>query len=220
MEYRIVLTKNKKSRKILYRCRSNENAINKFRELIKNNKVLFPQKFINYRKIIPVKYELLLIKERDENDKNRIVRNDAGKLVEETTNNPKWVIIDKAPYNIEETFWVFGHHQLKDRFDIKRIIKEILLKDIRKKNYTLQIVIVNNKLIFQGQDDFDIVFCKCKQDAIRLHNALMKTAITTRMDKLLFLGCASDKVMGELYIKIQEKTGWNMKHVRRPSTRH
>jgi len=220
MEYRIVLTKNKKARKVLYTCRSNEFAVNNFRNFIKENKVNFPQKYVNYRKIVPVKYELLLIKERDENDKNRIVRDEFGRLVEEKNKDPRWVIIDRVPYNIEETFWVFGHDRLKDRFDIKRILKEILLKDIRKKNYTMQIIILNNKLIFQGLDDFEIVFCKCKEDAARLHDALFEAAISTRMDKLLFLGYASPKVMTDLYIKIQEKTGWKMKHVRRPSTRH
>lgn len=220
MEYRVILTKNKKLRKILYKCRSNEFAINKFRQIIKENNVSFPQKFVNYRGIIPVKYELLLIKERDENDKNRIVRNEYGKLVEEISGNDKWVIIDRVPYQIEETFWVFGYNPLKNRFDIKKIIKEILLKNIRKKNFTMQIIVVQNKLIFQSYDELEIIFCKNKADAIRLHDALMEAAITTRMDKLLFFGLAGDKMIGELYVKIQEKTGWKMKHVRRPSTNH
>lgn len=220
MEYRIVLTKNKKLRKILYKCRTNEAAINKFREFIKNNKVLFPQKFVNYKGIVPVKYELLLIKERTPEDKNRIVKNQYGKLVEEKSKNEKWVIIDRVPYQIEETFWVFGHHPQKDRFDITRIIKEILLKDIRKHKFTMQIIVVHNKVIFQSGEDMEIVFCKNKKDAIRLHDSLLEAANSTRMDKLLFLGVASDKMISELYIKIQKKTGWTMKHVRRPSTWH
>lgn len=220
MEYQIVLTKNRKLRKILYRCRTNETAINKFNEFIKDNVVHFPQKFVNYRKITPVKYELILIKERTPEDKNRMVKNGYGKLVEEKSGNPKWVIINRVPYNIEETFWVFGHDHLKDRFDIKRIIKELLLKDIRKKRFTMQIIVVHNKLILQGDDDIEIIFCKNKEDAIRLHDALLGAANTTRMDKLLFLGVAGEKMISELYIKIQEKTGWKMKRVRRPSTRH
>jgi len=220
MEYRIILTKNKKSRKILYKCRTNETAIDRFRQIIKDNIIFFPQKFVNYKKIVPVKYELLLIKERDENDKNRIVRNEHGKLVEEKSNNQKWIIIDRVPYNIEETFWVYGHNHLKDRFNIKKIMKEILLKDIRKHKFTMQIVIVHNKLIFQNDEGMDIIFCKNKKDAIRLHNTLLNAAISTRMDKLLFLGVAGEKMISDLYEKIQEKTGWKMKRVRRPSTRH
>lgn len=220
MEYRIILTKNKKSRKILYRCKTNKTAITKYKEFIKDNKVFFPRKFINYKKIIAVKYELLLVKERTPEDKNRIIKNEYGKLVEEKPKNDKWVIIDSVPYQIEETFWVFGHDHLKDRFDIKRIIKEILLKDIRKKNFTMQIIVVHNKLIFQSGEDIEIVFCKNKKDAMRLHDALFDAANTTRMDKLLFLGVAGDKIISDLYIKIQKKTGWKMKRVRRPSTRH
>jgi len=220
MEYRIILTKNKKGRKILYKCRTNETAINKFNEFIKDNKVFFPRKYVNYKKIVPVKYELLLIKERTPEDKNRMVKNEYGKLVEEKSKNKKWVIINRVPYQIEETFWVYGHNHLKDRFDIKRLIKEILLKDIRKQKFTMQIIVVHNKIIFQSGEDMEIIFCKNKKDAIRLHDALFKTANTTRIDKLLFLGVAGEKMISELYIKIQRKTGWNMKRVRRPSTRH
>jgi len=220
MEYRIILTKNKKRRKILYTCRTQETAINKFNEIIKNNKIIFPQRYVNYKKIIPVKYHLLLVRERLPDDKNRMIRDDAGRIVEEKIKNDKWIIIESTSFDIEETFWVYGHHPQFDRFDIKRILKEILLKDIRKKNFTTSIIVIQNKVVFQLDDDIEIVFCKNKKDAIRLHDTLMESAITSRIDKLLFMGYAGFNMSALIYEKIQEKTGWKMKHVRRPSTRH
>lgn len=220
MDYKIILVRNKQKIKTFYSCRTHETAINKFNEYVKNNKVFYPKKIVNDKKIKSVKYELLLLKERTENDKNRMIKNDFGKIVEETVTDEKWVIIDRNNYQIEESFWVYGNSYKNERLTIKEIMKDILLKDIRKKYHTKQIIILQNKLIFQADEDFDIVFCKTKSEATRLHNTLMTTAKTTRMDKLMFMGHASDKMKYELYLKIQEKTGWTLKRIRRPSTCH
>jgi hypothetical protein len=218
MQYRIVLIKNKKKKKLLFKTQSPEDATKKFRELRKANKIDLPQKYMNYKGIIPVKYEILLIKKRTDNDKNRFIRNEMGQLVEEINESEKWVILDSAPYNLEETFWVYGYDSRFERFTIKDIIKKILMKGIRGKNQTKQIVVVKNKLVIRG-DDLDLVICKCQDDCERLHNKLKEVAMNSDMDKLLFLGRASEKSCSDMYDLIQEKTGWSKTKIWRTTTR-
>lgn len=220
MEYRIILTKNKKKIKILHKYKTNKNALNKFNEIINNNIVYFPKLYTNTKKIAKVQYELLLIREKMGTDEYLVDRDEMGKLKEIKCKNDKWLIINRVPYYFEETFWVFGYCPKHERFSIRDILKKILLKDIAKKNYTMQIILVRNKLIFQDFNDIQIVICKCPEDAGRLHDALYKSARTTRMDKLLFMGRAKGTVKTALYKRIQEKTGWGIKKLYRPTTRH
>lgn len=219
--YRIILAKNKKHKKILYKNRDKELVYQEFNDLIAENVTLFPKKFVNYGKITPVQYEILIIKKRKEGDKNRMVRNEMGQVVEEISTSAKWVIIDKHPYSIEETFWVWGHDSKSDRFDAKRIVQEILLKGIRKKYMVKQVVIVHNKLIISSDlDDFSLIICKCQDDAIRLHNALKQAVIKSKIKNILFFGLAKPKEISDMYEIIMEHTGWDRMQVRRLSTRH
>jgi hypothetical protein len=219
--YRIILTKNKKHKKILHKCKEGESALEEFKNLIAENVVLFPKRFVNYGKITNVQYELLLLKKRKDGDKNRMVRNELGQLVEEIPSSAKWVILDKHPYQVEETFWVWGHDSKADRFDAKRIVQEILLKGIRKKYMVKQVVIVHNKLIISSDlDDFSLIICKCQDDAIRLHNALKQAVINSRIKNILFFGLAKPKQISDMYEIIMEHTGWDRMQVRRLSTRH
>jgi hypothetical protein len=150
-----------------------------------------------------------------------MVRNDLGQLVEETTTSAKWIIIDKHPYYMEETFWVWGFNHRSDRFDAKRIVQEILLKNIRKKHMVKQVVIVYNKLIIQSDsDDFNLIICKCQNDAVRLHNALKQAVSKSRIKNIIFFGLAKPKQISDMYEIIMEHTGWDRMQVRRLSTRH
>lgn len=218
MRYRIVLVKNKKKKLVLFSSSSHELSIDKFRELRKYNTVDLPQRFINYKKIIPVNYEILLLKERTEGDENRLVRNNLGQLVKEENNSKKWVILDSSDYQIEETFWVYGYDNRYDRFTVRDIIKRILMKNINTKKSTKQIVIVKNKLIIQG-DDLDFIICKCPEDCLRLHNKLKEIARNSKISKLLFLGNASEITAGSMYDLIEAKTGWSKTKIWRTTTR-
>ena len=218
MQYRIVLVKNKKIKKILSKSAYFEVINTRFRDLRKNNKVDLPQKHLNYTEILPVEHEILLLKERKEGDVNRTVRDALGRLVEEKNTSSKWVIIDSAPYQLEETFYVYGYHSRFERFTVKDIIKKILMKGMRDKNATKEIIAVKNKLTIRG-DDLDIVICKCPEDCLRLHNKLSEIAMKSGITKLLFLGEASEKTCGDMYDLIEEKTGWNRVKIWRTNTR-
>ena len=221
MGYRVVLTKNSEYKKTLHRCKTRETSYMRFNQFkFENDKgIFFPRKFVNYGKITPVDYEILIVKDIEEGDKNRLRRDALGKLYEEQPMGGIWTIIDSASYEIEETFWVYGHCSKTDRKTIKDILKLVMINAYSQKNVK-QLIVIHNKLIIQSEDQFDMVICKCIEDAQRLHHRIAKATKKSKIKGLLFLGTASDATISRMYDIIHEETGWSYKQIRRYSTRH
>jgi len=221
VRYRILLMKNNKQKKILYDMTNFSGITEIYHELIENNNTILPQKYVNSNGITPVKHQLVLVKTKEESDKNRIVRNELGKLVEEVVESDKWVVLERDDYEIEETFWVYGYHSRFERFSTTDIIKNILLKDIRKKNMVKTIRVVHNKVVIQSDyDDFNMIICKCEEDASRLYYTLLEASKMTSIKRLLFMGFATDQEsVSQMYDIILENTDWSIEKIRRLSTR-
>jgi len=215
MKYQIIVTQNKVKKMRLHRCNTEPTAIRKFQDITKSNKVLFPQRYVNSRGIKEVKYEILLMKEREENDVNRMSRDELGRLIEERTNNEKWVIINKKQFFVEEKFLVFGY---QGRLTAKDIIKDIVMKKPANLKDHKQVIYALNKVIIQDSLNFDIIVCKNVDDAMRLHNTLQEFCQRYKQ-KVLFQGKASPKVRSEIWKKIHEVTGWKYDQIWRSSTR-
>jgi hypothetical protein len=78
---------------------------------------------------------------------------------------------------------------------------------------------VNNKLIIHSEEQFDMVICKCMEDAQRLHHTLNKVVKKNKIKNIIFMGTATDATMGRMYDLIKEKTGWPMRKIWRTTTR-
>jgi hypothetical protein len=219
MGYRVVLLKNGEYKKTMHRCQKRDTAFINYRGYKKQNEsVIFPRRFINYNGIVKVKYEILVVKDIEDTDKNRFVRDYKGRLYEEQPLGGIWTIIDSSEYNLEEKFWVFGHNSKSDRLTIGAILKK-LMKGAYKQKMVKQILVVHNKLIIHNEDEFEMVVCKNKEDCQRLHHALAKAAKKSRIKSLLFLGTASPATISRMYETIHEETGWPYTKIRRTSTR-
>lgn len=216
--FRVVLTKNGEYKKTLHRCRTRETSFLKFRQFKEENKsVIFPKENINYNKIEPVTYKICVIKDTEEGDKFRILRDAYGKTYQEKPMGD-WTILDDASYNIEETFWLFGKDPKNDRITIHGIIKP-LLSGAYKKKLTKQVIVVHNKLVIYSEEQFDMVICKCIDDAQRLHHLLYKIAKKNKVNNVLFMGTANEASIGRMYDVIKENTGWPIQKIWRTTTR-
>jgi hypothetical protein len=219
MTYRVILLCNGEYKKTLHRARTLETIFMRYHKIKDENKILFPKRFVNSNKIIPVKYEIAVTKPSEDGDTYRILRDEYGKLY---TENPlgDWTILASQEYDLEETFMIYGlGYKNGERPSIREIVKRLMINAHSKKNVK-QIIVVYNKLLIYNEDQFDMVLCKNMEDAQRLHHTLAKIARKQKIKSLLFMGTATKANIGRLYDVIHEETGWSYPKIRRQSTLH
>lgn len=221
VKYKVIITKNRKKIQTLHRGRTLEYADKKFNKFYQRSRnVLFPKKYNNNNVLTISKFEILLIERRDKEQKikNRIVRDDLGRLVEEKILNNNWVIRKKRKYDFEETFMVIGYD---NRLSAKEIIKNLLMVGVKDKgDYIKQIVTLFNKVLFYNKDGIKMVVCKCVDDANKLYNLLEDfTEANNLTHKFLFFGEVHDQNRSKVYDELVKITGWKRHKLYRKSTR-
>lgn len=217
--YRVILTKNGKYKQTLHRCKTMETSFINYNRIIDENKtVLFPREYINYNGIKPVEYRIYIVKDTEEGDEFRILRDKMGRTYEEQPLFGIWTVLADHQYQIEETFWMFGRDPKHDRVTIHDIVKP-MMEGAYKQKMTKQIIVVHNKLVLHNEEQFEMIICKNKLDAQRLHHTLHKACKKNKIKSVIFMGTASPATVSRMYELIQEKTGWPIEKVRRTSTR-
>ena len=139
-----------------------------------------------------------------------------GRTIPVNTKTNKWTIIEKRPYYYEEKFTVFGSRK---RFETKDILKQILLPSIKREGVVKQVNYVLNKLMIWFDGDFDVILCKCEDDARDLHNVLRDFCETQKISNVIFSGNVTKRNRDNIYKMIVEKTGWSRNKVYRSVTR-
>lgn len=219
MTYRVVLLCNGEYKKTLHRARTLETIFMRYHKIKDENKILFPKRFVNSNKIIPVKYEIAVTKPTEDGDTFRILRDEYGKLYSEAPLGD-WTILSTQDYDIEETFMIYGmEYKNGERPTIKEVVKRLMINAYSKR-IVKQVIVVYNKLLIYNEDQFDMVVCKNMEEAQRLHHALAKIATKQKIKTLLFMGTATKSNIGRLYDVIHDETGWPYTKIRRQSTLH
>jgi len=218
MEFRVVLLLNGQYKKTLHICKTIETVYKNYHRIKEENKVYFPRKFINSYGLKPAKYEICITKVTEEGDTFRLLRDDIGKLYTEPPLGD-WTIITSQPYDIEETFWLYGLENETDRVDIREILKRLMI-NAHSKRIVKQVIVAHNKLIIYNEEQFDMVVCKNILDAQRLHHTLAKIAHKQKIKTLLFMGTATKATITRLYDLIHDETGWEYSKIRRTTTGH
>lgn len=203
----------------MHRCRTRDTSFINYQLIKKENEsVIFPRRFINSNGIRPVRYQICVVKDFEEGDESRVLRDEIGRVYKEDLLFNKWVVLASHEYNYEETFWLYGFNPIHDRKTIHDIMKPLMAGAYRDK-YTKQIIVVHNKLIIHSDEEFNMVICKNKKDAQRLHHALHKAANKGKFKSLIFMGTASPATVSRMYDVILENTDWSIEKVRRTSTK-
>jgi hypothetical protein len=218
VQYRTILLRNGEYLKTMHRCLTRETAFRRFHEFKRDNKVLFPKKHVNDKVIKEVEYKICVIKDTEDGDTFRTLRDNVGKTYTEKPMFDIWTVLDDAPYQIEETFWIFGRDPVNDRGDIRDVVK-LVGKNAYSAKKSKQIVVIYNKLLIHNENQFDMIICKCKEDAQRLHHELAKAARRNKMKSLVFMGTAHENTIPQYYDIIEEHTGWPRTKIRRRSTK-
>ena len=74
--YSIIITKNRRKKKLVFETNVKKNATQRFNTLVRNNKVLFPVKFISNKTPVDVNFEILLLKRRVSSSEQSILLRD------------------------------------------------------------------------------------------------------------------------------------------------
>ena len=220
--YRLIITKNKEKVQHVKSFAKEEDAYKLFHEALEQNKeVVFPVRFVNYRKIQSVEYELYIIKERTEDDKNITstkLRNEMGEFIEYTTDHQDFIVIDKAKWELEESFWVFGFHP-QQRKTFSWIFEDFIESTIKDKMMFKNVLIYKNKFIVDcGENNLKIVFCKNRDDAVRMYNEVERLCTEKKYKYVMFSGDIQQKsstILRQWITKLCDFTGYNRRKITR-----
>ena len=221
--YSIILINHGKQLQTIYSDTTEEKIYKKFKKLLEENKkVMFPIRYNNHKHVmIESEYELVIIKCRDEFESmvNK-VRTNTGEFADYTTTDEDWIVIDRAPYDIEETFWVYGYHPKIQRKDFKWIFNTFITKDAKNRYMFKTVHIYKNKLLIDCNGKLEMVICKNKQDGIRLYNKVESESIKKKYKYIAFMGDVSKSKYNKQWIdRIQQMTNWTREKVMRSNTR-
>ena len=221
--YSIILTNHDKQLESICSEATEEKIYKKFNDLLKKNKkVTFPMQYNNLKhKMVESKYELVIIKCKELGDKDvNKIRDEYGQFINYESSSEDWIIVDRANYNIEETFWVYGYHPKLQRKTFEWIFENFILKDSKNKYMFKSVQVYLNKILIECNGTLDMVICKNKNDAIRFHNLLEKWCNDRKIKYVAFMGdIAHSKYKRDWMKKIQKLTNWNIVKIKRNSTR-
>lgn len=221
--YHIILVNHDKMKEDLFWTDSEATVNKEFKTMVEENKsVIFPVRFNNNKtEIIESSYEIMIIKARDKTESRETkVMDEYGKFVNYATNDDDWIIYDRYPYYIEETFWVYGYHPRLQRKDFKWIYDNFISNNYNNKYLFKTVQLFKNKILVECNGKLDMVICKNKQDAIRMYNMIEEWCERDKMKYIGFMGDLSySRYKSDWITKIQKLTNWTRKKITRMSTR-
>jgi len=216
--YRIIITKNRKKKKLVFETNVKKNATQRFNKLIKNNKVLFPVRFISNKNPIEVKFELLLMKRRSSKmDTNLSLRDDMGRVQQPIFNNDDWVLIKHKPYDYEESFKVHGFDERLCLIDVISKIINPLLNEHKKE--TGHVYRFHNKICIEIDGSINLIVTKNRYDSIRVYNKLKDLYLRKKSIRILFSGEVPKSKRSGLYTRLGSSLGIGRDYLWRSMTR-
>lgn len=224
-DYKVVSCHNGRQDKYIGAYVKVEDAYGAVEQLLEKSKdVIFPARVQITDRIINSRDEYLILEKNRYGDKEApLLRNEYGKLVRQETNSEKWVILDKFSYDVEETFWVYGHDPVRGRKTFEWIYHNIIVGNIETSYDIKRVMLYKNKIVVKDDaGNLDIVFCKTIGEAIRFYNLLGEWVLQNKMKKHVFmLGNYSE--IGDkrraLEKELVEKTGWTIRKIQLPTSK-
>jgi hypothetical protein len=155
-KYKIVLFKNGERNKVFFSSNNKKSILNKYNKLIGEKKPKFITEYISRKKVM---FELSII--TTETSKESIfVKDEMGRNKKISLGESNYNIIKLLPYWKEEM--IYDHHT-KNKINFNDLIQTYLNSKDFKQVFTL-----NNKLVIQKDEIFNLFSLKTISDATRL----------------------------------------------------
>lgn len=225
--YHIITTINGNQIDDIYTAVNIKYALNKMRKLQEefNKNIVFPVKFVsnhNVKTFVEADYQLVLIKKKEGIEtKEGKIKDEYGGFIDCTTNNDKWLFVEAMPYQVEETFWVYGYNPKRQRKNIGFIIDNILLYNPNNKYYFKEVVVFKNKLLIDSVEKMEMIICKNHIDSIRLYNFIENFVKEKKLKYVMFAGDINKNMYSysNWFDKIKKLTNWTDRKIKKNTTR-
>lgn len=209
LQYKVVIYRNQKQQKILYKSRTIYPARKKYFKYLDDNKTHFPVMWDWLGK--PVTYELLLLGNWGE--QMDTYKAPSG-VVYSVATKDGFLIKEINPYYIEEKFKYFNAKKL---VTFKDVIKLMV-----KEKHTKTIIAFNNKLLVEifEKDELHLFILKNKYDSERLYGAVKKFYYENHLgDCFFFVKPDRGADLLAFYDRIADRLGYPRQLLRRVATR-
>jgi hypothetical protein len=208
-DYLIVLFKNKERYKIIKNYKKYKNALTQFNlQVDRMSDVVFDVQTENGK---DVKYEIALLEKTSEKLLPIYLTDELGRNQSVQVDDPNYSIIKISDYKISEKL-----HNIRtnERIDTNDVISKYLKTDSLK-----LISKLNNKIIIQDDDVFNLFSLKSVYDAERFLNCIESYLINNNKRNCMVVKDSSPEQKKYLY-EVLSKQGFNKGMLYRKSTTH
>ena len=209
MNYQIVLFKNKTKKKIINKFKTHKKANNYFEALINDSdSVIFDKKYENG---VECGYELALIEETSGTFLPIFLKDEFGRKVKVNLDDENFTILKIMKYRIEESFLDYSKNE---KITLSKLLKTYLKQDGLK-----LISKLNNKVIIQNDDKFNLLTFKNSDDSMRFIDNLSSHFINEKRYDCMFVKDYTTSQRKYLYELLVEN-GFPKSYLVRHSTTH
>lgn len=207
--YLIVLFKNKEKRKIINKFQTIKKTETEFNSLLsQNNSIIFEKRFDNGHES---NYELAILQKNSEIQNSIFIKDDFGRQIKVELDDDTYTILKVTNYKVEE---LIQDYQTKSKISVNQFIKKYLSEDGLK-----MISKINNKIVVQNDDNFNLFTLKNDSDSERFIDSLSDFFINEKRNDCIFVKDSSIAQRKYLYDLLVKK-GFPKSYLFRHSTTH
>lgn len=207
--YIIVLFKNKLKKKIINKFKTENNAIKFYENLIKkSNEIKFCKKYENGKKS---DYEIGLLEKNSKKNSPVYIKDEIGRQIK--------IQLDDNDFQIKKISFYCLEEYLLDYKTKNKISFESFLNNHLKKDGFKLLSKLNNKIVLQNEDDYQMFTLKNSMDSDRFIDVLSDYFSEKGRNDVLFVKDYSTSQRKYLY-KILEEKGFPKSYLFRRSTTH
>jgi len=204
-KYKIVLFKNGERTKVFFSSNSKKSILKKYNKFIEEKKPKFITEYISRKKVM---FELAIIT-TEKSDKTIFVKDSIGRTKKVSLGESSYHIIKLLPYwKLEKVY----DHQTNSKIDFNFLMHHYLIGTEFKQVFTL-----NNKLVIQHDNTFNLFSLKTVNDAQRILGIVELEFINNGRYNCLFVSDTDTSQRKQLY-DILTKVGYGREFLRKQFT--
>jgi hypothetical protein len=204
-KYKIVLFKNGERNKVFFSSNSKKSILRKYTKLIEEKKPKFITEYISRKKVM---FELSIIT-TEPSDNALYIKDSVGRVREVTLGDSNYTVLKMLPYWKEEKIY---DHTLSRKVSFGELVSLYLEDKVFKQVFTL-----NNKVVIQKDELFNVFSLKTVSDALRLLTVIEVEFLNNHRYDCLFV-TDTDTIQRKQLYNLLESAGYKREFLRKQYT--